>query len=421
MAPSATHADRSLKLDRLVDAHARLLVATRLWARRRVLDEAVLRSTLDEALLLLHRHYVTSIPVYRQLALQAGLQDVDDARVLTRELLVTSELFKSYDAAWLAEPNFHAMTGWIATIFTREPAPVLDGAVDLESWRAALRADGVFLTLSSGTTGMPSFVPRDALTLTALRRNGDLYGAQHGQNAMAQPFDCLALTAREATTGLQAAGLALAARAARAHHLDAQVGAAPAWDAALAFLGEAAARERPVLVFGPPPRVNELCARAGERRMRRLAPGSMVATGGGWKGAHAVAPAQLTARIEDALGVPAGRVVDTYGAAELNCVLVRCPHERYHVPPLLRAVVLDDLLVPVEAADAQGRLGFLDPFALSYPGFVIPGDVGQLVEGRCRCGLGGTAIAGTIERAHDEPARGCATAQGAWSERGSGR
>jgi hypothetical protein len=404
--------DPSATLAPLVDALPGLLVAARLWARRRALDHEAVNATFDEALLLLHRHYVTNIPVYRRLALQHGLGDVRDAGVLARELMLTSEVFKAYDPDCLAAGDFQALTTWIGTIFTREPAPVLDGVVDVESWRAALRADGVFVTLSSATTGTPSFVPRDRLTLTAVRSNGDVYGGMaqwHGQDAAS--FDCLALMARGTGHGLQAAARGLAMRAAHAHHLDVEQGADAAWDAAVAFLREAAASGRPVLVFGPPQRVADLCARANEARLRRLAPGSMIATGGGWKGSQALPAAELAGRIERALGVPARHVVDTYGAAELNCVLIRCAHGRYHLPPLVRAVVLDELLVPVEDdADARGRLGFLDPFALSYPGLVIPGDVARLVSARCPCGLEGQAIVGAIERARDEPPRGCATA-----------
>jgi hypothetical protein len=408
MPATVERADPSETVRPVLDAMPGLLVVTRLWARRAPTDPSVVRAAFDDAVLRLHRHYVATIPVYRRLALERDLGDVDDVAVLARELMLSSEVFKSYDADWVTDGDLARLTRWLATIFTRDPEPVLDGVAGIAGWRAALRDDGVFVTLSSGTGGLPSFVPRDRLTLTALRRNGTLHRlSPDGLDAMPPSFDLLALTPRDAQTGLQAAGVGLAARAARAHHLDAE--ADGAWEAALEFLRDAGARRQAVLVFGPPPLVAVLCLRAVEGRADDLAPGSLVATGGGWKGGPAIAPAELADRVERALGVGRERIVDTYGTAELNAVLVRCPHDRYHVPPLLRAVVLDPLLMPIEPGpDAYGRLGFLDPFAFSYPGFVMPGDLGRLVEGRCRCGLGGQAIIAPIERGHDEAPRGCA-------------
>jgi hypothetical protein len=391
------------------DALRPLLVAARLWARRATIDTVAIRTALDEAIVAVHGHYVGAIPLYRRWAANGGVEDARDAAVIAAEMLLSSDVFKGYDPDWVADGDFGALTRWLATVFVRLPDPVLDGVSDIESWRAALRADGVFVWLSSGTAGRPSFVPRDAATVAALRSNGMLYSAMlDGEAAMPPSFDCLALTPAATRSGLQAAGVGIAARAERAHHLDSQDDAG--WETALAFVREAVWRHRPLVVFAPPPLADELCARAREARIGALPPGSLVATGGGWKGARALAPKELRERVERSLGVPGARIVDSYGAAELNCVLIRCPQGRYHVPPLLRVVVVDSLLAPIDPQPgAHGLLGFLDPFALSYPGFVLPGDTGRLLEGRCACGLVGQAIAGPIERATDEAPRGCAT------------
>ena len=386
----------------LADALRGLLVATRLWARGTELDTVAVDAACDAALVRLHHHHAAAIPVYRRLAEQAGLLEVCDASALARELIVTSHLFKSYDARALGRADFVAMTDWLATLFVRVPAIDSAGVEDIAGWRARLRADGVFLALSSGTTGSPSIVARDHATLTALRSNGQLYGPGGDR-----PSDCLALAPAGGGSGLHASAAGLAARAARAHHLELGDDPEPAWTAALDFARAAAAGARPLLVFGPPARVLELC----ERAPGPLADGSMVVTGGGWKGGAALGYEALVERAVRALGVPAARVVDTYGAAELNVFLTRCPHGRYHVPPLLRAIVVDELLVPVEDAEAEGRIAFLDPFAFSYPGFVAPGDVAHLVRGACACGLHGPALFGDIRRATDEAARGCAVVE----------
>jgi hypothetical protein len=390
-----------------------LLVATRMWARGHALDHAAVRSAQDQALLWLHRHYVARIPLYRQVALREGLETVTDAGTLAAELMLTSDVFKSYDPDWLAERDFAALTAWLGTVFLREPR--IDGAAvgDLAQWRATLRDDGVFLTWSSGTGGQLSFVPRDSATLSALRNNGALYGALGG--AAGDAPDCLALTQQGLGLGIQAAARGVVDAAERSHHLDLPAPGAPApaveaaWSAAARFLRDSTRDGRPVTVVGTPALAAALCGYLVADGPLRMPAGSLVVTGGGWKAGPPLSADELAAQIEAALAVPPEGVLDVYGAAELNCYLVRCSSGRYHVPPLVRPVALDPSLSPLEGDDVSGLLGFLDPFALSYPGFVVPGDVGRLVFGDCPCGLEGWAVYGAIRRAPQEGARGCAT------------
>jgi len=394
-----------VELERHLQGLRGLLVATRLWARGDPLDARALAATQDEALLRLHRLHLARIPVYRDFATAAGLTRVDDAAQLAGELMVTDGLFKSYDADWLDRRDFAAMTSWLGTLFIREPAIDPRGIEDVGAWRARLREDGTYLTFSSGTSGRPSFVPRDRATLTALRRNGLLSAVAGTPTA-----DALLLTAGGIGLGIQSVARGLLERAAHTHHLGAPALAETpgpdgerAWEDGLRFVAAAAGAGRSLTVLGTPAAVEQLCERALERPVR-LSSRSTVVTGGGWKGARTKEPAHLDTLVRRALGNT--DLMDVYGAAELNCYLVRCRHGRYHVPPLVRTVVLDDLLVPLQGGD--GLLGFLDPFALSYPGFVIPGDVGRLVDGTCACGLSGPAVEGPIERAPTYAARGCA-------------
>jgi hypothetical protein len=57
--------------------------------------------------------------------------------------------------------------------------------------------------------------------------------------------------------------------------------------------------------------------------------------------------------------------------------------------------------------EGEGLLAFLDPFATSYPGFVITEDRATLAFGRCGCGRPGAFIEGEIERAPGAEVRGC--------------
>ena len=62
------------------------------------------------------------------------------------------------------------------------------------------------------------------------------------------------------------------------------------------------------------------------------------------------------------------------------------------------------------AALAFGRqrdFGFLDPFAICYPGFLITGDLVDLVFDECPCGRKGYALEGEIRRAPGKEVKGC--------------
>ena len=134
-----------------------------------------------------------------------------------------------------------------------------------------------------------------------------------------------------------------------------------------------------------------------------------MVTGGGWKSfsGQKISRRELLRLVEAALGIAPQSVSDTYGNSEINCVLVSCSEFKYHIPPLIEAVALDKAFFGAVDREGRGRIGFLDPFALSYPGFIITGDTGRLVRSKCSCGLQGPAFEGEINRVEGEPVRGC--------------
>ena len=70
-------------------------------------------------------------------------------------------------------------------------------------------------------------------------------------------------------------------------------------------------------------------------------------------------------------------------------------------------MVLDEGLTGRLGEGGTGALAFLDPFAVSYPGFVITGDEATLAPGGCGCGLSGPFLEGEIRRASGLEVRGC--------------
>jgi long-chain-fatty-acid---luciferin-component ligase len=171
------------------------------------------------------------------------------------------------------------------------------------------------------------------------------------------------------------------------------------------FLTSAAAHQRPVVVYGAPGRLAGLLDDLAGSQLASV-PGSCVVTGGGWKDAGAGDVQALLDLAASTLGVDRSRCLDTYSWSELNTVLLSCPADRYHVPPVVEALVVDAMLRPVEG-DADGRLAVLDPMAASYPGMIVTSDLVRLRHDPCPCGRGGQTLLPGICRLPGAPARGC--------------
>lgn len=168
-----------------------------------------------------------------------------------------------------------------------------------------------------------------------------------------------------------------------------------------------------VLLFGTPWLVLEQCRRIEKERGQLTLPtGSLVVFGGGWKAfdGSRVPREELVGLIGRVLGVPPAAVMEGYSMTEINALLIRCPEEVYHVPPFLEVDVYDEELRPLEASEDDGTragtLGVLDPFATSYPGFLMTGDFVRLSHAPCRCGLSGPTVH-EVQRAAGREVKGC--------------
>ncbi len=146
---------------RLLDA---LCGAARLWSRRQPLDEAMIGSIMELLVLERHRTYIEQVSVYRQLAEEQGLAGGADLRSIIGGMMFSAGIFKSYEPGWLEACDFGAMTDWIAEVSSCRPQRPGADIENLDGWRAALVRQGVRLSSSSGTSGRPSFVPRDPAT-----------------------------------------------------------------------------------------------------------------------------------------------------------------------------------------------------------------------------------------------------------------
>jgi len=191
----------------------------------------------------------------------------------------------------------------------------------------------------------------------------------------------------------------------------------------MALLRQAEAAGDKVMLFGGWIQLHSIALQllaAGQTL--RLAPGSLIGTGGGFKELYPYGQAQirqdLAQAIVDADGQPV-LVRDTYGMAEGNWAAMQCARGNYHIPPWIYAVTLDDHDRFQDAPDSVGLLGYYDPFGGGslFPAFFKTADRVRLVNGpracdpqlTCPCGEEGAYLAqSSIQRVDLIDEAGCA-------------
>jgi hypothetical protein len=99
---------------------------------------------------------------------------------------------------------------------------------------------------------------------------------------------------------------------------------------------------------------------------------------------------------------------------ETSVLTMRCRYGRFHIPPVIEPVILDDALNPIEGDDIRGAFGFMDALATSHPGFIISSDYVHMVNSECPCGLHGPAIL-EIGRMPGVEVKGCGGIMGSFS------
>jgi hypothetical protein len=448
--------------------HELLLAESMRWAAGAG-DAARATGLRHAALATNHRHYLARIPLYRDLARRAGVGEDASIDTIARTLLLPDAIFKSYPQSYLDARDFAAMTRWLRTIFDREIEASSEVAT-IDAWLAALGERGVHAVYSSGTSGNLSFVPRDDYSWALFREGPLCYAMlqlarlgvvgrvkgfaaqlagrvlsparfhQLVDRAGLRDFDGIFLNFSGGNQGIQLVGQQLAQRVRtatflyplpisatalrtlargnpnaveRAHteaFLDATVRKKAAnYTRVLDATRLAVRAGQRVLVFGAPYLVKELCDRivaSGERVA--LPPGSIVGYGGGWKsfdGERLSEPA-LVDLIDRALGVRPPFIVEAYSMTEIGALMMKCARGRFHVPPHLETILLDAALDPVPGDDAAGILAVMDPFATSYPGFLITGDAVHRTRRPCECGIAGETFL-SVGRAAGAELKGC--------------
>ncbi len=408
--------------------------------------------------------------MYRQIAERAGVNDDAPFDVLTRSMLLPDGIFKSYPPSLLDKHDFDGMNRWLRTIFHDDVKTAGDEFETVDDWLAGLGQCGIHTVYSSGTSGNLSFVPRDEYSWWLFREGPLHYAplllARRGtvgrvKAALAgfagktlsparfrslftrlgfRDFDGIFLNFSGGKQGTQIVGQELAKRVRKANFLYPTEISATAIRALIRGQASPAERVRTesfldatvrrkeenyermiratqsamddgqrIMVFGAPYLVKEFCDRLLASGKRMVLPaGSMVGYGGGWKtfDGEALSEPALLDLIESATGVKKKFVIDGYSMTEIGAVMLKCEQGRFHVPPHLETIILDDALDPVDGEDVTGILGVMDPFAVSYPGFLITGDNVHRSRNLCPCGLAGETFL-SVSRAPGAEVKGC--------------
>lgn len=444
-----------------------LIKACQSWARKQGFDPVQARELRREAILRNHEYYLENIPAYRKLAQEEGISRVADIETIKKKLMFPDEIFKSYSQEWLDGRDFSRMNRWLSGIYHKRIDADIRGVNSIDDWLEGLGRAGINVSFSSGTSGAFSFVPRDEAGWNTAKTANICYLApllarqkleSPGRFPLKQAvkllspeafarvvgktglpdFDAFFLGFRRGRMGNQALMQELAPVFRKHYFLyDMDLTAS-----ALRCLRRGARSEdeqklveqlqnqvivqreknylrlaesirastggdQKVFIFGAPYQFKELCEVMSDRKIP-LHKGSLILFGGGWKSftGEIMERETLVKSISDCFILQPERILEGYSMTEISLLMVRCDHGRFHVPPLIEPLVFDDELNPIEGKDTGGTFGFMDPLAVSYPGFIISGDHVHLVDGECKCGLTGPAIT-EIGRARGRAIKGC--------------
>ena len=360
-------------------------------------------------------------------------------------LLFAHTTYKSYVETWLAEGRWDRMSKWLETVSAYPTAGVeLDGIANFDGWIERLETVGHYVTCSSGTTGKPAILTcsQEDLDLSGklivkaiawclgIKPNGDykiiglggttmaartLATQKAMLNTLSTPEKAFQNPAKPITVGQVADMIRLRRKVAdgtatpgeiaeyedevarRQANLDSGVEAT--LDAIVS------ARDEKLMIMGM---WGTLVRFAEEARARGLSakdfrPENAMMVSGGLKGAN-VMP-NYKEYVYDTFNLSGERNAHFYSMQEINSHCPQCRAGRFHVPPWLMLLLLNENgeeLVDISGGgEIEGRAAFFDITMDARWGGIICGDKIKVNYGQCGCGLPGPTIALDIVRYAD--------------------
>lgn len=361
-------------------------------------------------------------------------------------LFFSDSTYKSYPESFITDRKWRALASWVDTLSTRPGAADVDfsGVETIDDWLLRLRNAGHYLYVSSGTSGRCSMFQvneadremdfqtfklswrwgtgvlpnRDRPVFALFPREGahrmmDSFGRQArefgregsvfylgDEPLRVSDVNALGRLRREMANGTAAPSDVQRFEEESARRQSAMQGA-------LAAMADAVVEhaDEPALFIGTWAPLYLLLQAAKERGLSGgVHPESVILSGGGLKGI--VLPADFREDIRHTLGLDDSRYLFIYGLSELTTFMPRCRAARYHVPPWLIPMVVDEagehLLTP-DGGRLDGRLALFDLSLEGRWGALVTGDKAVLNLTRCPCGRTSPSIDDTITRYADLP------------------
>jgi hypothetical protein len=384
------------------------------------------------------------VPVLARRAKDEGVTAIREYADLV-PLLFPHTTYKSYPEALVHNGRWAQLNRWLDSVSTHRVAEVdVTGVEDLDGWIERLESAGHLVSSSSGTSGKSSFLNKsladraasmtdmlDCLTGIGIPPDPSWHvipvGPDTGVKSHAVMRDLFIDNYSRSDAIVVPPGKASGGH----HRYMARLGAMRRQladgtarpDEIAAFEAEAAARraeneqrqryfaeqildrrtER-MLFNAMFPMLWDLC-----RILRDIGatPGDIsganaVTTGGGLKGMPL--PEDYQAQIFALLNLDRERFLHYYSMQELNLRMPKCGHGRYHVPPAIVLLVLDqpgESLAPVSDGQVEGRAAFFDLTVDGRWGGTISGDRIRAEFGVCPCGRPGPTVFDEISRYAD--------------------
>ena len=380
------------------------------------------------------------IPVLRRRAEDCGVTEIRTLDDLV-PLLFAHTSYKSYPASFVEQGKWDRLLQWMQTLSTAKVTDVnVEGVRDVDDWMDRLRDAGHMVLATSGSSGKVSFLNHTigdsenktrhyrrmsgwpyikadnsrACFMTSPSRgpNSAIEAAHNTAKVWARPGEAHFLTDEPLILADISASAALNARIADGTATPAEIGAAQAEGKARgermnvameAFVDKLLAhRHEPIVVSGLWAQHMDIIDRAHARGVGdgEFHAETMVSAGGGLKGV--TLPDDYKERVDRFYG----KVIrnNAYGMTELAQTCPKCQCGRYHRPPGLIWLILDQdgerLLTAQDGEDGvvTGRFAFLDLLYEGRWGGLISGDKVTVDFKDCPCGRAGPTILDTISR-----------------------
>lgn len=359
-------------------------------------------------------------------------------------LLFAHTAYKSYPESWLCEQKWDRLGRWLDTVSTHRVRPMDTSAIGgLDDWLTRLQDQGHYVSCSSGTTGKCAMMNATDVDLhfsghallrviiwSGLAPNHDRRMISLGQVAatprnraagkpMAEafcppgvppfvpnvaPITIGGITDMVTLRKKMSEGTAKPAEIARfeAQTAEREKAIESAVEQAAAAL--IAHRREPLHImglFGPLHRVAERVRAQGFSGEDFRANTGFIS--GGLK--RVQLPPNYREFVFETLNLAPERICQAYGMQELSSTFPRCRAGRYHLPPWVMLLLLDEsgdqLIEPSMTGELEGRAGFFDLSMEGRWGGVISGDRIRVTWGACACGNRSPSVHEDIQRYAD--------------------